>query len=210
MNNSFTATAKTNSGNITYKADICIITPESINNLISVDYFKELCKNGCANYAKKWSCPPYAPLYKDYAAGWNKLAVFLFQTDISQFFYIKNKYLKIKAANSILKSRADKYLRALAIQHGAYISTGSCRLCKPCKCKLDLPCAYPQKMAYSFEAMGVNVGALVQTCFGSELLWYNHGNLPKHTSVVCGLLTNNDICIDELTRSYDSIISFIR
>ena len=206
MASSVFVTTTTSGRTIAYSIDICMLDPASIINLSKCDYFQALCKNGCPNYAQKWSCPPFAPSYEKYIAGWNYLAAFFFQADMSQFSYIKNNYLKIKAANSILKSRADRYLRHMAAQYGTYISTGSCRLCKPCKCKLQLPCAHPQKMSFSFEALGIDVGTFVESYFNSELLWYKHGHLPKYTSVVCGLLTNNDICIDYLVTEYKNLI----
>ncbi len=126
--------------------------------------------------------------------------------DTDQFSYVKNDYLKIKAANSILKSRADNFLSKMAKQYGRYISTGSCRLCKPCKCKVDMPCAHPDKMTYSFEALGIDVSALVDMCFQEPLLWYKPQSLPKYTSVVCGLLTNDSLSIKFLADEFFRLI----
>ena len=125
---------------------------------------------------------------------------------LAPFSEIKNKYLRVKAANAMLKSRADRYMRVMADKFGKYISTGSCRLCKPCKCKEGKPCAHPDVMAYSFEALGIDVGALVDRLFGSPLLWYRKGVLPEYTSVVCGLLTNDALCIEYLKEQYLTII----
>jgi predicted metal-binding protein len=206
MGQSFLVKAVINERIIIYNVGIRILDPVSITNFSNKDLFLELCRNGCQNYAKKWSCPPFAPSYAEYIDRWDYLTVFLFQVDMFQFFYIKNNYLKIKAANSILKSRADRFLRHLALQHGGYISTGSCRLCKPCKCKLELPCTHPKNMSFSFEAMGINVDALVQNHFNTQLLWYKQGCLPKYTSVVCGLLSNNSLCINFLKQQYNAFI----
>lgn len=106
----------------------------------------------------------------------------------------------------MLKSRADKFTRTLAHEYGAHISTGSCRLCKPCKCQSGLPCAHPNEMAYSFEAMGVNVGAAVEHYFDSPLLWYRRGYPPPYAAVVCGLLTNESLPITLLRDRYFQII----
>jgi len=123
-----------------------------------------------------------------------------------QFAYIKNDYLKIKAANSILKSRADKYLRRIASKYGKYISTGSCRLCRPCKCKIEQPCAKPETKTYSYEAMGVDVDVLVERYFNNKLLWYKRGKLPEYTSIVCGLLSNNLYSLETLRNEYMELI----
>lgn len=125
--------------------------------------------------------------------------VFLY-TDMAHFSYIKNDYLKIKAANNILKSRADRFIRKMAELHGACISTGSCRLCKPCKCKNQMPCAHPDLMTYSFEALGIHVGQMVEDHFQKPLLWYQKHTLPEYTSVVCGILTDEILAMDDLEK----------
>lgn len=106
----------------------------------------------------------------------------------------------------MLKSRADHYMRRLAEEHGRYISTGSCRRCKPCKLQSGEPCVHPLSMAYSFEALGIDVGALVDVYFDYPLLWYQKHELPEYTSVVCGLLTNKDLPLELLKRKYFEIL----
>ena len=178
------------------------MSPQGCLEYEAYETFSNLCSVGCRNYNKKWSCPPFSPSFHDFSFGWEKLFVLYMRIDTKQFSYIKNDYLKIKAANSILKSRADKFLRFMAALHGIFISTGSCRLCKPCKCSMNLPCARPKAMTYSFESLGVNVSALVDLCFSKPLLWYKQKHLPEYTSVVCGLLTNNLISSEVLCGEY--------
>lgn len=201
-NGIFIATAHTKSAWIRYIIELCSLTPKDCFSLEDKETFRGFCADGCTNYKRKWSCPPYSPSFYDFTSEWNKLYVLYMRINTDQFSYIKNDYLKIKAANSILKSRADKFLCKMAKQHGRYISTGSCRLCKPCKCKINMPCAHPDEMTYSFEALGVDVGALVNMCFQKPLLWYKPQSLPKYTSVVCGLLTNESLSIESLEDEY--------
>lgn len=151
--------------------------------------FKELCKNGCPNYKMKWSCPPYSPFYHEILKGYGFLTVCALTVRLNQFDYIRRDYLKIKAANSILKSRADRMLRESVSENYKGISTGSCRKCKPCRCKLNEPCRNPSKVMYSFEALGVNVSHMVKDLFNFELQWYSKGLLPEYTSVVVGILS---------------------
>lgn len=202
FNYNFTATTYTKSALIQYNIEFCRVTPKDCFDLEDTELFRGLCADGCVNYNVKWSCPPYSPSFYDYASAWNNLYVLYMRINTDQFSYIKNDYLKIKAANSILKSRADKFLSKMAKQFGCYISTGSCRLCKPCKCKTNMPCVYPDKMTYSFEALGINVSAVVNMCFQEPLLWYKPKTLPKHTSVVCGLLTNNSLSVEFLANEF--------
>ena len=65
---------------------------------------------------------------------------------------------------------------------------------------------HPDKMSFSFEALGVDVGALVKNYFNSELLWYKRGQLPKYTSIVCGLLTNEQLPLELLRDEYKGIV----
>ena len=143
----------------TPSAQICVnVLYKEVPSILLSTYqnknkFDSLCQIGCTNFERKWSCPPYSPSYTDFTSKYEKILVLLLFAELWQFSYIKNDYLKIKAANSIMKSRVDKSLRLHLSDDSYYISTGSCRMCKPCKCKLHLPCAHPDKMSYSFEAL---------------------------------------------------------
>ena len=118
--------------------------------------------------------------------------------NMNELDYIKQDYLKIKAANSMLKSRVDKVLRMCVEDGERYISTGSCRLCRTCRKKLGETCAHVRLRTYSFEAMGVNVSAMIKDIFDVELLWYKRGTLPMYTCVAAGLLTNNEAPCERL------------
>lgn len=155
--------------------------------------FDLLCEKGCPNYNKKWSCPPLSPSYSKFISKYENIFVVVIFTKLDQFSYIKNDYLKVKAANTIMKSKVDKALRSFISDDCYYISTGSCRMCKPCKRKLNQPCAHLDKMAYSFEALGINVSEMVSDLFDFELKWYKKKSLPEYTSVVAGLIFNGEI-----------------
>ena len=202
----FTSTAKSETISVEYTVEICQVYPLQCIPFENQARFSQLCKSGCNNFDKKWSCPPRAPAFSVIASPWSKLYILYMRMPMSAFSGIKNEYLRIKAANSMLKSRADRYMRALAKNYGKYISTGSCRLCKPCKLLEGMPCAHPSLMAYSFEALGIDVGALVNEFFEQPLLWYAKGRLPEYTSVVCGLLTNEELSLEKLKQEYFNIV----
>lgn len=99
--------------------------------------------------------------------------------------------MKVKASNSILKSRLDRLMRELEIKYtGKMLTNGSCRLCKTCNKKNNLPCKKPFEMRYSMEALGLNVAQIAQHFFGHRLLWYKDKKAPSYSSVVSCLLTN--------------------
>lgn len=193
--------AKTPTSIIQYSLQSETAEVQDFTKYMDIKVFHECCKLGCPNYGMKWSCPPYAPDYGAYVRDYKLLTVFLLKAELSQFSYIKNDYLKIKAANSILKSRIDNTLRFFKNDETHYISTGSCRLCKPCKRKLNIPCAHPDLMSYSFEAMGINVTHLVRDLFEEELLWYSKKMLPQYTCVVAGLLCKKEIPFDTILET---------
>ena len=189
MSGKITVGAVTPSANIDYTVNFSAVESRLISS-VNKTKFDTMCEEGCPNYRKKWTCPPYSPTFNEYSANLKYTNIAFLTVSLNQFDYIKNDYLKIKAANSIIKSKADKIIRKLSCDYGKYVSSGSCRLCKPCKCKLGEACRFPDKMAYSFEALGVDVNALIKDYFKSELLWYKKGYLPEYTSVVCGILSD--------------------
>lgn len=204
MNNTFLI-AKTPNRSISYSVQSATTTVQSLKKYLDTQTFNECCKLGCNNYGLKWSCPPFAPDYNDVVRNYKSITVLILKVELSQFAYIKNDYLKIKAANSILKSRIDKTLRHFKSLDAHYISTGSCRLCKPCKRKINLPCAHPDFMSYSFEALGINVSSLVQDLFSINLLWYSKNNLPRYTCVVAGLLFNDEISEEQILETISNL-----
>lgn len=203
----FSAIAESGQRLVPCAIELCVMPSQECTEFENKQLFCELCQTGCRNFNQKWSCPPHSPTFSAIAHTWSYLYVVYIRAPMAPFGNIKNKYLQIKAANSMLKSRADRFVRHLAEQYpGRYISTGSCRLCKPCKIKMDMPCARPDLMAYSFEALGINVSALVDHCFTTPLLWYKDGSVPIYSSVVCGLLSNQKIDLDVLHDVYRAVI----
>jgi len=206
MVDSFICTATTPSASLDYNVSVIQIVSDQLIELEDKNKFDTMCVLGCPNYEKKWSCPPFAPAYHHFVAKWKYLDIWLMQIEMNKFVYIKSDYLKIKAANNILKSKADNYLRKMALKYGKYISTGSCRLCRPCRCKIGQSCANPEIKTYSYEAMGIDVNALVDRYFTNKLLWYKRGQLPEYTSVVCGILSNKLSSFETLRDEYMELI----
>lgn len=188
--NEYILKAYTHRTTIKYRCVNSFLETQCLSKYVNKSYFDGLCKIGCPNYGNKWSCPPYSPDYHCFVKNYRYIDVIMLSAKMEAFSYIRQDYLKIKAANSVLKSRIDKALRLCLDHDEFYISTGSCRLCKPCKKKVNEKCAHPTKRSYSFEALGINVSALTKDLFDTELLWYKKHELPEYTCVVGGLLTN--------------------
>lgn len=191
-------TAKTPHGVIQYSYKCKFIDVGEVLSFLDKKKFDALCEIGCPNYNNKWSCPPYAPDFKTFTQNYKYIDIVMLLVEMREFSYIKQDFLKIKAANSVLKSRIDKALRLSINKEEFYISTGSCRLCKPCKRKNGENCAHPTERTFSFEALGIDVSSLTKELFKKELLWYKDKILPQYTCVVAGLLTNNNLPNDKV------------
>jgi len=196
--------AATPQAKIEYQIFIADAGTEEIFKYEDRERFNALCRNRCDNFGRKWSCPPYAPAYHEFAGEYNRIYICLTLAKTDQFNYIKHDYLKIKAANTILKRRIDKTLRKLIEKDVYYISGGSCRLCKSCKCKFQESCIHPELMTYSFEAMGINVDDMIRDIFGIPLLWYKE-SLPKYTCVVAGLVSKDKFEAETIIETLKSL-----
>ncbi len=200
-----TIQAVTASGKIEYQCHLLHTGITDIRKYETEDYCTALCKRGCANYENKWSCPPYAPSYYEFAKDYKTIIPCLLTVDMGQFDYINSDYFKTRAAKSILKSRIDRVLRSLIDKGVYYIASGSCRLCKNCKCKLQEACIHPDIMGYSFEALGIDVAGMVNDLFGIPLPKYKKDALPRYTGVVAGLVCKEDYDMDRIISALNNL-----
>lgn len=166
------------------------------------------CRNGCVNYGKKWSCPPFSHAFPEIEKKYSSACLLCFSTEMKYYTDIKNKYLAVKAANVTLKSLIEKSARDIEKHAGGYsLLSGSCRLCKSCQCKINRPCKHLDKMRYSMEATGLNVKRVCADCLEHDLLWYENKKLPEYTSVVALILYKQHFGLDELSDILDRILS---
>ena len=167
----------------------------------------EACRTGCPNFAKKRSCPPYSNDYENIAKNYCYALLICVYTDMEKYADIKNKYLALKAANVTLKTLVEKMARQLEEELNGYaLLSGSCRLCKPCNKKVNMPCKRPEKMRYSMEATHLNVGIMTKENLGHELLWYREKTLPKYTSTVSLVLTNQLVGVSKQKEILETVM----
>jgi predicted metal-binding protein len=173
------------------------------------DFFNEMCKNGCVNYGKKYSCPPFAPDFDSVIKENQGLYTILFKLNLNQ---IKStEYNKIRIANSVLKSKIISLMRYLEDKFNtAFLGTGSCNLCKPCKLELNLPCKYPDKKRYSLEAVGIDCNKLSEKLFNFPLVWYNNKKAPEYSCVICGLICNEEETCSIEKELNKKVLTFIK
>ena len=83
----------------TLKAIVC--ENKDLIKFMNRDYFLKLCKNGCSNYNKNWSCPPNSPKFDEFSADYtNSLLVEVTsevrdKEDYMEAYMTKNYYNKL-------------------------------------------------------------------------------------------------------------------
>lgn len=199
MTNHFSVINSTANGKQTMHFIAVDIPIKEFESCIDAQTIRNLCKLGCVNYGKKWSCPPYSPEIGEITKknDYTNVIVITAYIYLVEMGYIKNSYQRVKAANMILKSKCEKYARTLEkLTDGYALLSGSCNLCKPCYKKRGLPCGKPDKKRYSLESTGVNVSFLSARFCKHELLWYKKGETLPYTSVVMAVLYSGEISFD--------------
>ena len=158
--------------------------------------FLECCKK-CGNYEKIWSCPSYDFDPEDY---WKKyqtfqivgIKIYLPEELLTQNYEEEERNEMIKSIIFPHKQELDSQLLMKEKQiHGSIaLCAGSCQNCSPEECTRleDKPCRYPERMRYSIESLGGNVGLTVTKYLKQELLWMEAGKLPEYFILVGGLL----------------------
>ena len=180
---------RTPSAEISVRVRLTVLESRRLTEYENKREIDQLCE-ACPTYGGKWSCPPHSPAFSVYdLEEYPYAALVLFSCELDQFSYTKTEYIRIKAANTILKSRMDRLMRGLEqAVGGVMISNGNCKLCNPCSKKKGEPCKKPERMRFSMEALGLNVGRITADVFGHELLWYKDKKIPRYLSAAACLL----------------------
>lgn len=175
-----------------YTASVSI--PEYIDRFVDVETFLGACK-ACHNYNQKWSCPSYDFDVLEY---WNQYKTFrllasqiIFPEDILSKTYTQEQLNEI--LDNILPKEKQKLSDELLTEESKHpgsisLSAGSCIRCKSCTKAEGKPCRFPDKMRYSIESLGGNVGLTIEKLMGLHLEWMKNNKLPHHFVLVCGLL----------------------
>lgn len=170
----------------TYKKEIDITT--YVNDYVNVEEFLQMCKQ-CPNYNKVWSCPPFDFSPEDYWKKYSSLEIVAKKIILSQD--ERNDDWE-KIIFSIKKElTAELFSMEEKIPNSISLSAGHCEECPTvCKRKDNQPCCNNNKMRYSIEALGGNVGLTIQKLMGLELEWVTEDEVPNYFILVGGLLKN--------------------
>ena len=201
-----------NSGLIytTERHEAIVSVEHYLEKYVDVDTFLEACK-ACPNYEKIWSCPSYdfdvIEYWKKYSTLELVAVKIIFDETVAGKQLTEEEQEDI-SRNSIWEVKeqlaAELYEREKAIPESISLSAGSCTLCKAagahaegerkadaegfCSRLKGEPCRYPDKMRYSIESLGGNVGTTLSELMEIELEWMQEGRMPSYFVLVSGLL----------------------
>ena len=177
-----------------YECDVPV--EEYLEDCVDVPQFLEYCKQ-CHNYDRTWSCPSFDFDPVDYLKEYKTLRVIGWKINIPEEYRLRvysNKEQNLMMENLLAGPKKDLDRDMLALEReypgSRALSGGSCLYCKPSECaKVEgKPCRFPEKMRYSIEALGGNVGLTVTRYLGQKLEWIEKGRLPRYFMLVAGLL----------------------
>ena len=178
-----------------FQTDIPI--EEYLKECIDVATFLEYCKE-CSNYGKLWCCPPYNfDVEEEYWKKYRTIRIMgrklYLPKKLTSQTYEKNAEWKV--TEEFLNPYKEELEQEILIEEqqnpgSVSLSSGACLHCKKAGCTRlsGKPCRFPDKMRYSIESLGGNVGKTITQYFHQELLWVEEGKLPEYFMLIYGLL----------------------
>ena len=180
-------------------------------NLLTADFlpydhkasFAKLCREGCPDYNRSWSCPPHSPDFRSEAAGRPQTLLVVYFADLGQFTRIPAEQ-RIRQANTIMRLNMEKHLHGLEkIHQGRTLDGGICRYCAVCTCADQSgPCRWPQNMRCSMESLGLDVAAIAKDYLDFSLAWGTAADLPSHISAIGCLMTEKTVAAEHLAYHF--------
>lgn len=172
------------------KSPLAFMKTIPIDDVIFDERAKFMCKFGCKNFNRKYSCPPYSfSAYKKIKREDFKWTI-LFATS----YKLNNNYsrFKIRYINNQREyeiQRISHQLHNLITFNGyknKVFSGGSCKKCRPCSCIDGTECKKPSLKLTSMEAVQIDcIKTLNNAGFDFQLT-------DSHTLNRCGCIFTND------------------
>ena len=156
-----------------------------LRHCIDVPKFLACCQ-ACPNYAHRWSCPPFS---------FNPMDVWNAYTSLRLYarFLIPGNADGHALMGALRKEKPGFLQELLRLEQDTpdslALACGTCDACNVCAKESGRPCAHPEQLRYSIEALGGDVGEAAQRSFGKPLLWVHNGEAPEYLMLVGGLLT---------------------
>lgn len=151
------------------------------------------CCAKCPNYETKWSCPPYDFDVQALWRSYTRIHLIFQKIEMPDTLAGKTDAASAAAAAQIRRTAKDALLERLyALERenpgSRALSAGSCSICPLCARASGKPCRVPEKMRYSIESLGGDVGETAQRYFNLSLLWSKNGEVPAYSVLATALL----------------------
>ncbi len=144
---------------------------------------KELCQ-GCPKHAKNFACPHFSPYFTDYIEGTREATVMAVRVMPQK----KGGETFDEAARRTFTEARELLVKELLQKRGeGYIVCGSgyCMECEVCAAASGgEECILPEKMVYSLESLGVNVGELAKESLNISLEWADKDGGPTYIHAI--------------------------
>lgn len=142
---------------------------------------RDMCKNGCQQYARRWSCPPGCGSLnelREMICHYKKGILVQTVTELEDEFDWDGM---IKAQNRH-QEHFHLFLEKLCAFNPEFLplGTGCCMICKTCSYP-DAPCRFPQKRISSMEACGMVAS---EVCRQNHLKYYYGPNTIAYVACV--------------------------
>jgi len=146
---------------------------------------KNLCE-GCREYKRNFTCPPYSPRFHEYIRGAKQAKVICVEISAGRVIRKSGRVsygVCFGIARSILVRELFRY--RYRVKKSIIAGAGACTICTRCAAsKGEKRCGDLRKMLYSLESLGVSVSALVRKCFDIDLKWHADERFPDSICAV--------------------------
>lgn len=142
---------------------------------------RDMCAQGCQQYAKRWSCPPGCGSLEELRGNINSYKEGILVQTVTKLEDEFDWDGMMKAQNL----HQEHFLTFLKRLHASYSSflplgTGCCMICETCTYP-NAPCRFPEKKISSMEAYGMLVSEI---CQKNQLKYYYGSNTISYVACV--------------------------
>lgn len=158
---------------------------EYLAECVDVPKFLAFCRE-CPNYGVHWSCAPFDFDPMEIWAQYDHLR-------LVALVLLPGSDMDLEGMLRALHVERDRLLEELlelerANPGALALSGGSCTRCQRCTRLDGVPCRFPERMRYSIEALGGDVGRTASQYLHKPLLWIQDNTVPAYMMTVGGLL----------------------
>ena len=180
----------------TERFETTVNVAEYVDACVDVEEFLPYCRQ-CPNYQKTWSCPEFSFNPYDYWKAYDEFRIIGIKIWVPEGYAGKSCSVEeiTSLTTELLWAEKKKLTEELfelekQVAGSVSLSAGMCQLCGADNCtkKEGLPCRNPDKLRYSIESLGGNVGLTVNKYLKQQLEWIEAGIMPHYFILVCGLL----------------------